>query len=115
MSAKPAERTTVTIQGTFNAHTFTPENIEIQGGMQSTGQLHSAQNVIEDLLTSLSNGVIFSDDTWEIQITMKQSDEHGSAASSPKRKEKKSPSTIETNYDALSNFALKARLGTFLW
>lgn len=91
--ASRAAKITVTIKDTSTAHTFTRESTVIPDGAPTTEQLHSALNVIEGILITLSSGEISFEDTWEIQITMKQSGELGLVGSSPSKKEKKSPST----------------------
>jgi len=95
MSVKPAEKITVTIRGTSSALTFTPESIETQDGTPITELSPYVQSAIEDLLIFLWSGPTSSKDTWEIQITMKQNGEHGKAASSRSKREKRLLNIIE--------------------
>ena len=75
--APVANRIIVTTQVSSIAPTYTHESIEIHGGTLTTGQLRCVLDVIEDLLTSLSNGPIFSDATWETVIMKRRSGWHG--------------------------------------
>jgi len=69
-------------RGTYTVPTFTLESIEIRDGAPTMGQLRSALNAIEDLLTTRSNGQIFFEDSWEILLTTSQSAALGNHESS---------------------------------
>lgn len=86
--AVPAKKITDTIRGTCNALTFIQENIVIQDGALTTEQLRFVRNAIGDILITLWNGPISSKDSWAVAITMKPSEEHGKAESSPEQNEK---------------------------
>ena len=63
--------TTDTTPVTSIARTFTHENIEARAGMPRTEPLPFVVNVTDDSLISLLSGVILSEDSWVMTITMK--------------------------------------------
>ena len=112
MSAATVRPTTVTIQGTCIAHTSIRESIEIPAGAPLTELLPSVLSAIDDLRTSPWSGETSSDDTWEIQITMRPSDGHGLVESLQKLKEKRSQRTTEKSLFELWERAWKEKLDT---
>ena len=109
MSAKVVARDTVTTGVLYSARICIRGDTAIQGGARRTVPLHCVRNVIDDIRTFLLNGLISASDIWEIRITKKPSVELGLSVSSLKRKEKKSPLTIDLNVDESSNSDLPAK------
>ena len=109
MSANHAEKIIATIRATFTPPTYIPASTEIRDGIAISGPWHYVRNVTVDTLISLLSGLHSSEDTWEIQITMKRKDLPGSAESSPRQSEKKSPSTTEKSYEELSGYVKRVR------
>ena len=103
------ERTTDITEDTYSAHIRIQDDTAIPDGVRTMGRSRYVPNVTDDIRTFLLSGPISSDDTWEIRITKKPSVELGLSVSSLKRKEKKSPLTIDLNVDESSNSDLPAK------